>query len=121
MKKILVVTIMLLSVILLTSAFAPANQETLTIAARGGSHVDAMEAVKGEFETEGTPAGWYRIEGIRISPWRGSAINTEILAHRLTARSDRLFLVRGTTSCPDAGARAVAAKVTERTSRWAKR
>jgi multiple sugar transport system substrate-binding protein len=51
MKKILVVTIMLLSVILLTSAFAPANQETLTIAARGGSHVDAMEAVKGEFET----------------------------------------------------------------------
>ncbi len=51
MKKIVVVMIMLLSVILLTSAFAPASQEKLTIAARGGSHVDAMEAVKGEFET----------------------------------------------------------------------
>lgn len=51
MKKAVVLSFVLLFAIVLTCGFAPASQETLTIAARGGSHVDAMEAVKGAFET----------------------------------------------------------------------
>jgi len=50
MKKSLI-SLLLLSVIVSLVAFAPAaQQETLTIAARGGSHVDAINAVKAAFE-----------------------------------------------------------------------
>lgn len=52
MKKLLI-SLLLLSVIVSLTAFAPAaQQETLTIAARGGSHVDAINAVKAAFEEE---------------------------------------------------------------------
>ena len=50
MKKNILFSVVILAALVITVGFAPANQETLTIAARGGSHVDAINAVKGEFE-----------------------------------------------------------------------
>jgi uncharacterized lipoprotein YddW (UPF0748 family) len=73
---------------------------------------------KGDFNAEGKPAGWHQINGIRISPWKGpNPRNTAIALRRLAAVEGSLVVVRGTSSCPDAGARAVAAKTTDRVSR----
>ncbi len=49
MKKSVLLSLLLLFVLVLSPAYAQ-EQTTLTIAARGGSHVDAMNAVKAEFE-----------------------------------------------------------------------
>ncbi len=73
---------------------------------------------KTDFTTEGKPAGWNRIDGIRLSPWKGAgAVDTALVLRRLATVEGSLVLVRGTTSCPDDGARAVAASTTERISR----
>ncbi|MGD9782769.1 MAG: glycoside hydrolase family 10 protein [Kiritimatiellia bacterium] len=74
---------------------------------------------KSDFTSEGKPAGWNRIDGIRISPWKGATPHDAALVlHRLVAvEGAGLVLVRGTSSCPDAGARAVAEKTAERVSR----
>ncbi len=73
---------------------------------------------KSDFSTEGKPAGWQRIDGIRISPWKGArAADAALVCRRLaTVEGSALVVVRGTTSCPDAGARAVAEKTTARVS-----
>jgi hypothetical protein len=71
-----------------------------------------------DFTPEGKPAGWNRIDGIRLSPWKGAARDTALVFRRLaTVEGAALVVVRGTTSCPDAGARAVAAKTAARVSR----
>jgi hypothetical protein len=74
---------------------------------------------KSDFTPEGAPAGWNKIDGIRISPWKGAnARDTALVLTRLaTVEGAALVVVRGTTSCPDPGARAVAAKTTDRVSR----
>ncbi len=74
---------------------------------------------KSDFSTEGKPAGWNRIDGIRLSPWKGAAAtDVALVVRRLaTVEGSALVVVRGTVSCPDAGARAVADKTTERVSR----
>ncbi|NCA82409.1 MAG: hypothetical protein EOM72_06640 [Opitutae bacterium] len=73
---------------------------------------------KSDFTAEGKPAGWNRIDGLRLSPWKGTAPrDTALVCSRLaTVEGTRLVLVRGTSSCPDAGARAVADKTTARVS-----
>lgn len=73
---------------------------------------------KSDFSSEGTPAGWHKIDGIRISPWRGAnARDTVLTLKRLaTVEGSALVVVRGTSSCPDAGARAVADRTTARVS-----
>ncbi|HBA84515.1 MAG TPA: hypothetical protein DCZ95_10515 [Verrucomicrobia bacterium] len=77
-----------------------------------------LSLLKGDFETEDQPAGWDRIDGIRISPWKGQAVDTRMILHSLFARRDSLLLVRGTASTRDAAARGVADKVTQRISSW---
>jgi uncharacterized lipoprotein YddW (UPF0748 family) len=77
-----------------------------------------LSILKGDFETEGKPAGWARISAIRISPWKGQAVDTKIILHAFSARNDSILLIRGTTSARDAGGRAVADKVTDRVSSW---
>ncbi|NLG34953.1 MAG: family 10 glycosylhydrolase [Lentisphaerae bacterium] len=72
---------------------------------------------KTDFSVEGRPAGWNRIDGIRLSPWKGEPRDTTVVLRRLTSIEGSLVLVRGTASCPDAGARAVAQRTTERVSR----
>lgn len=74
--------------------------------------------LKGDFETEGRPAGWSKIEAIRLSPWKGLPLRAALVAHALTARSDDLFLVRSTTSTDVAGERRMAERITGRVSRW---
>ncbi|MDY0149692.1 MAG: family 10 glycosylhydrolase [Kiritimatiellia bacterium] len=77
-----------------------------------------LVVAKSDFTTEGTPAGWAQISGIRLSPWKGEARDTALVMHRMaTVEGRALVLVQGTSSCPDNGARAVAAKTTERVSR----
>ncbi len=73
---------------------------------------------KNDFSTEGKPAGWNRIDGLRLSPWKGAApADVTLVCRRLaTVEGAALVVVRGTTSCPDAGARAVAEKTTARVS-----
>ncbi len=73
---------------------------------------------KGDFQTEGTPGGWNAIDKIRLSPWKGQAINASLLVHGLTTRTDRLFIVQATTSAPNNTERAVAKRTTERISDW---
>jgi len=40
---------------------------------------------KASFRTEGKPAGWHQVDGIRISIWRGPAADTVIRLRRLAA------------------------------------
>ncbi len=74
---------------------------------------------KSAFTSEGNPAGWNRIDSIRLSPWKGATPRetTLILRRFATVESTSLVLVRGTSSCPDDGAQEVARKTTERISR----
>lgn len=73
---------------------------------------------KQEFSVEGKPTGWHRIDRIRISPWRGAHVNARLVAHGLTAQRDQVYVVQGTLSAPDAAARALAQRTTQRVSTW---
>ena len=53
---------------------------------------------KTAFRTEGTPAGWHRIDGVRIAAWRGRAENAWIAVRRLAAVSHDVALVIPTAS-----------------------
>jgi uncharacterized lipoprotein YddW (UPF0748 family) len=73
---------------------------------------------KGDFSTEGTPAGWNRVSAVRISPWKGpAAVDSALLLRRLSALEGPLLLVQPTSSCPDAATRAVAARTAALLSR----
>lgn len=73
---------------------------------------------KQAFSTEGKPAGWQRIEAIRISPWRGTPANARLVLHRLDGRVDKLYVIQSVTSSPNAEERAVAERAADRMSRW---
>ena len=73
---------------------------------------------KSDFTPEDKPAGWNQISGIRLSPWKGgNPRDTALVLRRLSTVEGSLVVVRATTSCPDAGSRAVAGKTTDRLSR----
>jgi uncharacterized lipoprotein YddW (UPF0748 family) len=55
---------------------------------------------KASFRTEGDPAGWHKIDGVRISAWRGQPKNASLLIRRLAALSHDVALV-----IPDASSR----------------
>ena len=48
---------------------------------------------KAAFNIEGKPAGWHKIDGIRISIWRGQAVNSRIRLKRLAAGWNDLALI----------------------------
>ncbi len=48
---------------------------------------------KASFRTEGNPAGWHRIDGIRIAAWRSRAQDTSLWIRRLAAVSHDVALV----------------------------
>ncbi len=73
---------------------------------------------KSAFATEGKPAGWNHIERIRLSPWKGSALDTRITAYSLTAQRDDLYVLPATLSAPGPTERAYSARVAERISGW---
>ncbi|MFH0878975.1 MAG: family 10 glycosylhydrolase [Lentisphaerota bacterium] len=74
--------------------------------------------LKGDFQEEGKPAGWNRIEAIRFAPWKNLDADASLVLHTLIARSDSLLVIKGTLSAQDAVARAVSAKTTQRVSEW---
>jgi uncharacterized lipoprotein YddW (UPF0748 family) len=84
--------------------------------ANPGAHT--LVYAKSDFTAEGKPAGWNKIDGLRISPWKGAnPRDTALVLKRLaTVEGAAIIVVRGTSSCPDAGARAVADKTAERVS-----
>jgi uncharacterized lipoprotein YddW (UPF0748 family) len=72
---------------------------------------------KAEFSTEGSPAGWNKIDRVRISPWRGAAKSISLTMFFLTARRDARIVIKSTTSSANAADRAYAGKITDRVSR----
>ncbi len=75
-----------------------------------------VHMMKSDFQTEGAPAGWHRIEAVRLSPWKGSPRNTTLTLHRLYAHNPAILLVRGAT-LPE-GEHPVARRATQRISQW---
>ena len=75
-------------------------------------------ALKGDFATEGKPAGWDRIELVRLSAWRGIPADTTVTVFSIEARGDSILLVKNTSSSPSPAERSFAAKVNQRLSRW---
>lgn len=71
-----------------------------------------------QFSTEGKPAGWDRIERIRLSPWKGAPRNACLTLYALAARKDALYILRATTSAKDAGERAMSERLAQRIGRW---
>lgn len=49
---------------------------------------------RGSFVAEGTPAGWDKIDGIRLSPWKGAARTTYLALRELRAFTPPVLLVR---------------------------
>lgn len=70
------------------------------------------------FSVEGKPAGWNKIEAIRISPWRGTPVAARLVIHQLEGRVDQLFVIRSESSAPNAAERSVAERAADRVSRW---
>ena len=61
-----------------------------------------LRFVMGDFIPEGTPAGWDKIDGIRLSPWKAAAQNTYLAVRQLRAFTPTILLVRDTqTSNPE--------------------
>lgn len=52
-----------------------------------------LEFSKAAFRTEGHPAGWQKIDGIRISLWRGQAHDSAVRLRRLVARRHEVAIV----------------------------
>jgi len=75
---------------------------------------------KGQFSIEGTPAGWDKIDKVRVSPWKGRDVNTELTFYRLTGRRDSLYLIQATVSATNNAERSMAQRTTDRLSRWLK-
>lgn len=73
---------------------------------------------KTAFTSEGSPAGWQRIDAIRISPWRGSPVAARLVLHRLEGREDEILVIQSESSAPNATERDVAERATDRVCRW---
>ena len=74
--------------------------------------------LKGDFAVEGKPAGWNKIELVRLSAWRGIPADTAVTVYSIEARPDSILLVKNTTSSPSPAERSFATKVNQRLSRW---
>lgn len=83
-----------------------------------GSGRQTLTLVKSEFSIEGAPAGWDRIEAVRVSPWRARPKAAAFVIHGLTARRDSLVLVQGTASLPNDAERALARRTAQRVGQW---
>lgn len=68
----------------------------------------------GEFISEGTPAGWSKVDGIRLSPWKAAPQDTYLAVRQLRASTPTILLVRDTqTSNPE-----VVQQTTDRHVAW---
>jgi len=70
------------------------------------------------FTQEGKPAGWNRIESVRLSAWRGVPGRATLKIYALQARVDSILLIKNTLSTPSPAERSYSAKILQRISRW---
>ena len=84
----------------------------------GGPGRKRLLLSKDKFSIEGKPTGWHAIDRIRISPWKGSEVNTRVVIYSLTARRDGLYVVKGTLSAADPAERNTAERATTRVGAW---
>jgi len=56
---------------------------------------NSLAATKASFHTEDQPTGWHAVEGIRLSPWRGEAVDAICTVDNLRARSHTILVVTG--------------------------
>ncbi|MDD5483317.1 MAG: family 10 glycosylhydrolase [Kiritimatiellae bacterium] len=68
--------------------------------------------------TEGKPAGWNKINGVRVSFQNEAAADSFVILNALKAGAGQIILVKATSSAPDKDARAVARKTTARIAKW---
>ncbi len=80
----------------------PAAQTTLFLRSGGGWFGQSFDMRKGwntvrlrkdDFKKEGKPAGWGRIDGIRISPWKHAAADGYCLVDKLCLRAAHIAVV----------------------------
>ncbi|MGQ9762182.1 MAG: glycoside hydrolase family 10 protein [Thermogutta sp.] len=75
----------------------------------------AVRFIKSQFRTEGKPSGWNQIDGIRISFWRGTAIDARARVYRLAAIEHPLaILVPGQLESREASEAQTVKEVTAR-------
>ncbi len=79
-----------------------------------------VRLLKKDFAVEGKPAGWHRIEALRLSAWRGVPEDTAVTLYSLKAREDSILLVQNTLSTESSAERSFATRVNQRVSRWLK-
>jgi uncharacterized lipoprotein YddW (UPF0748 family) len=77
-------------------------------------------ALRKDFSTEGKPDGWDRIEAVRLSPWKGKAINTFLSVYGLKARKNGILIVEGTSSTPNEAEQRASRRASDRISRMLK-
>ncbi len=77
-----------------------------------------VSLAKTDFSTEEKPAGWHRIERIRLSAWKADGRNTALTIHSLRAEENSVVLVRNTLSAPSEGERRYGTRVSTRLSRF---
>ena len=75
---------------------------------------------RSEFETEGTPGPWSRIERIRVSFTKGASVDTVLTPKRLTALRDKVAIWQSDVSLRTSSAKRVASQTTDRLSGWLK-
>ena len=59
---------------------------------------------KGAFRTEGSPAGWDHVDGIRIAVWKSRDLDTLCAVDDLHARSESIVVVSGRDAGPESQA-----------------
>lgn len=71
---------------------------------------------KADFDTEGAPSGWNRINRIRLSPWKGTAAHVNLTLFSITANRDTRVILKPTLSAPNATEKAYGGRVADRVS-----
>jgi len=70
---------------------------------------------KASFRAEDTPAGWHKIDGVRIAAWRGRAVDAKLRIRRLaTHRHDVALVIPGRAIRPDDNETATAMETANR-------
>lgn len=73
---------------------------------------------RGDFAAEDRPAGWQKIEGLRLSAWRGQSNEVRLVVHSISARFGGVVVVQGTSSVDGPAERKTAHRATKLISGW---
>lgn len=73
---------------------------------------------RNSFSIEGKPAGWHRINGIRLSAWRADQKSATLAIYSLRAEADAVVIVQNTLSTESPAEKKVGATIANRISRW---